>query len=129
MTENMKRFTWYCLALVVLLMLPAQATAQSIGGYVSVNVPTDISAGSGKRLTFGYGSGNSVVFDIPSASQNRAQRAFLPDGVSCPPYGCKYRSSLTFSGFEEGQTVQSVQDIKYVKLNMEHSIELIDSVE
>ena len=117
----MKRFTWYCLALVVLLMLPAQATAQSIGGYVSVNVPTDICAGSGKRLTFGYGSGNSVVFDIPSASQNRAQRAFLPDGVSCPPYGCKYRSSLTFSGFEEGQTVQSVQDIKYVKLNMEHS--------
>lgn len=96
-------------------------TAYGQNGYLRFTMPSEVCAGSSLRLSFGYDTAFNVVFDLPMASQSHAEQAFLPDGVPCAPYGCSYRSSLTFSGFVPGTTISSMQDIKYVRVNMEHS--------
>ncbi len=106
--------------LVLCLLLAFAAQGQS-NEFLRFVLPTDVCANSYTTIQFGYNSNFNVVFDLPMASQSHAELAFLPDGVSCPPYGCSYRSTLSFSGFTPGATVSSAQDIKYVKVNMEHS--------
>ena len=88
---------------------------------VHVDVDTVACVGDSVRIGVGYNPENEVQVDDMSMRQSRAERAFLPDGVSCTPYGCKYRSTVTFSGLQAGATLQSAQEIKYVRLNMEHS--------
>lgn len=109
-----------CLLAVVCCLL--SATAQNTThGYLRFDLPTDVCAGTTQTFRFGYNAQFNVVFDLPQASQSHAERAFLPDGVPCSPYGCSYRSNVTFSSFAPGATLTSVQDIKYVRVNMEHS--------
>lgn len=45
---------------------------------------------------------------------------WLPDGVPCNGT-CFFRSSVTFTAFSAGATIQSANDILYVLLNLEHS--------
>lgn len=111
----------FCVGVMLVATLAAPGRAHGQNGYLRFVLPSDICAGTTQYLHFGYDTTFNVVFDLPMASQSHAERAFLPDGVSCPPYGCKYRSSLTFSGFLPNATITSVQDIKYVRLNIEHS--------
>ena len=46
---------------------------------------------------------------------------FLPDGISCPPYGYYYRSYVNFTTFAPNATITSANDILYVRLKIEHS--------
>lgn len=46
---------------------------------------------------------------------------FLPDGISCPPYGYYYRSYVNFTAFSPNATITSANDILYVRLKIEHS--------
>lgn len=45
---------------------------------------------------------------------------FLPDGVDCGN-GCAYTSSVTFTAFAPSATIQSANDILYVRIQLEHS--------
>jgi gliding motility-associated-like protein len=108
-------------ATVLTMLLTPLATQAQSNEFLRFVLPTDVCANSYTTIQFGYNNNFNVVFDLPMAAQSHAELAFLPDGVSCPPYGCSYRSTLTFSGFIPGATVASAQDIKYVRVNIEHS--------
>ena len=45
---------------------------------------------------------------------------FLPDGMDCGN-GCAYNSSVTFTAFSPTATIQSADDILYVRAKLEHS--------
>ena len=94
------------------------AAAQSI---VRMNLAHDICASTPTIVTIGYNQANTAVIFTPQATLGHSERIFLPDGQPCEPYGCSYRSPVTFNAFEQGATISSVNDIKYVRLNMEHS--------
>lgn len=111
-----KRLIW-----LIVLLATAVMDAESQEGFLRFELPDGMCAGSRDTLMFGYNGDFNVVFDLPMATQSVAERAFLPDGVECSPHGCKYRSTLTFSDFDSSATVTSSGDIKYVRLNMEHS--------
>lgn len=81
----------------------------------------DICAGESLHITVGTDTTSTFVLEQVESTLARAETIFLPDGTNCPPMGCSYRSPLTFTGFDEGATVESVDDILYVRLNLEHS--------
>lgn len=101
-----------------MLFLALPARGQELVGF---NVPTSMCAGGTDTVTFGYLSTHNIVIDQQHATLGHSERIFLPDGVPCGNLGCSYRSPVTFSAFQPGATITSVQDIKYVRLNMEHS--------
>lgn len=80
-----------------------------------------ICAGDDYIFTVGHQSTSNIIIGNNETSLARTETIFLPDGVDCPPYGCSYVSPLTFSAFPDDATVTSVNDILYVRLNMEHS--------
>ena len=88
---------------------------------VSFNVPTSMCAGSTRTVTFGYTRTHNVVIGEEGSTLGHSERIFLPDGVPCGAMGCSYRSPVTFTAFEPGATITSVEDIKYLRVNMEHS--------
>ncbi|MBR1765960.1 MAG: gliding motility-associated C-terminal domain-containing protein [Bacteroidales bacterium] len=111
-----KAWTWVAAGMV--LLWPCAAMGQEL---VSFNVPHEMCAGTTVEVSFGYSSTNNVVVRPYQASMGHSEQIFLPDGQNCGSSGCAYNSPVTFTGFPDGLTVSSVQDIKYVRLNMEHS--------
>lgn len=93
-------------------------SAQSI---VRMNLPQDICTSDPTTVTIGYNESSSAVIFTAQATLGHSERIFLPDGQSCYPYGCSYRSPVTFDAFAPGTTITSVEDIDYVRLNIEHS--------
>jgi len=87
---------------------------------LSVTVP-EMCAGGSYTLTVGHQSDDNVVLGHGETTLSMADTIYLPDGVYCEPYGCSYQSPLTFTAYGEGATIQSADDIYYVRLNMEHS--------
>ncbi len=81
----------------------------------------EMCAGDSYMLTVGYDNDATIQFAHGTSTLALAETIFLPDGVSCPPFGCSYRSPLTFTDFAPGSSIQSVNDILYVRLNIEHS--------
>ena len=81
----------------------------------------DMCAGNSYPITVGHQIISTIVLDNPVTTLSWADTVFLPDGVYCSPYGCSYQSPLTFTDFAPNETVSSVNDILYVRLNMEHS--------
>ena len=94
---------------------PAQAQR-----FTDINLPDDLCAGAHQTLTFGHNQQYNINIFQPTTTMSQAGQAFLPDGVSCNG-SCSYRSAVTFTDFNPGTTITSVQDIKYVRLNIEHS--------
>ncbi len=88
--------------------------------FVSINLPNHLCAGTESTITFGHQSTNNAQIYQPQTTMSQAGQAFLPDGRSCNGT-CSYRSTVTFTDFNPGTTITSVQDIKYVRLNIEHS--------
>lgn len=88
---------------------------------VSFNVPTSMCAGSTQTVSFGYARTHNVVIGDEGSTLGHSERIFLPDGVPCGEMGCSYRSPVTFTAFEPGATITSAEDIKYLRVNMEHS--------
>jgi subtilisin-like proprotein convertase family protein len=64
-------------------------------------------------VTDASGCANSTLVGI---SQNEGDAVALPDGS-----GQSYESTISFSQFPAGATIQDVSDIVFVDLNMEHS--------
>ncbi|MBO7492340.1 MAG: gliding motility-associated C-terminal domain-containing protein [Bacteroidales bacterium] len=95
-------------------------TATEIDGVAAINT-FEMCAGNTYQMSVGYGNSTTIQLEHVATTLTLAETIFLPDGVSCPPYGCSYRSPLTFTGFASSSTIQSVNDILYVRLNMEHS--------
>ncbi len=86
----------------------------------SINFPV-MCAGNDYSIAGSYYSGNEIEMFQVQSILSIADTAFLPDGVPCDPYGCSYRSTLTFTDYDENAVVESVNDIYYVKINIEHS--------
>ena len=109
----------YILMLMLLTAMPV--AAQRI---VSLNLPANLCAGADTtasvNVSFGQRDTHTVVIQSQHTTLGHSERIFLPDGVPCNGR-CTYRSPVTFNAFTPGATVTSVNDIKYVRLNMEHS--------
>lgn len=78
-------------------------------------------AGDTAKVSFGFDENHNVVVERDESSQSYSVQIFLPDGTYCGTMGCSYRSPVTFTGFADTAIVTSAEDIKYVRLNMEHS--------
>lgn len=102
-------------------LLPQEALGQEI---VGLNLNPHACSGQSFVVTFGYEDTNTVQLRLPVATLGHSDTIFLPDGVSCGIMGCSYQSPVTFTEFPAsgtGSTITSVNDILYVRLNMEHS--------
>ena len=78
--------------------------------------------GSHDTITIGYNPLKDIELysSEPSEQIHIGPGIFLPDGVSCgDDNSCIYTSSITVSGYSG--TISSANDIKYVRLNLEHS--------
>lgn len=96
------------------------AVSASHNPILSVTNP-NICIGNSYNLSVGYLDTSTIVLGAGETTLSLTDTIFLPDGISCDPYGCSYRSPLTFSAYGDNDRVQSVEDIYYVRLNMEHS--------
>ncbi len=107
--------------LILMLLTTLTGAAQQI---VDLNLPTDVCAGTDLtasiNVSFGLHDTHSVVIQSQETTLGHSERIFLPDGLACGGR-CTYRSPVTFTSFTPGATVTSVNDIKYVRLNIEHS--------
>ena len=94
---------------------------------VKVNAISEISvpemcAGNAYPIAVGRQAISNISFVTHETVLALHDTVFLPDGVECGnPLSCSYRSSLTFAGYEDTAHVNSVNDIRYVRLNLEHS--------
>ena len=86
----------------------------------SIQIPK-MCAGEDYLIKGSYHAGSEIEMFHIQSTLSIADTAFLPDGVPCAPNGCSYRSTLTFTDYSENAEVESVDDIYYVKINMEHS--------
>ena len=116
----MKKLKYYIYAFIALVSmgLCSRAGAQQI---VRVDVDTVACLSDTVRIAVGHTAAADVEVRDMLLNLSHAERAFLPDGVSCPPYGCSYRSHVTFSGLDNSVQIRTVEDIKFVRLNIEHS--------
>ena len=88
--------------------------------FLSVTLP-NMCAGGSYMVSVGSQQGSNILLGQGETTLSVTDTVFLPDGVYCEPYGCSYRSPLTFTAYAPGDTIQSPDDIYYVRLNMEHS--------
>lgn len=86
----------------------------------AIDIPP-ICAGDVQTISGSYYSGSEIEMFHVQSTLSIADTAFLPDGVPCEPYGCSYRSFLTFTDYGDGDVVESANDIYYVRINIEHS--------
>ena len=93
------------------------ANAQFIA---SMDVDSDACAGDTLSVSIGFGAQNSIVLSQPTGTMSHPGLTFLPDGDMCDSV-CFYSTSVTLEGFDENAVITSAQDIKYVRINIEHS--------
>ena len=96
------------------------ATSAECQRVVRFNMPKSMCEGDSLLITIGYDTSNSIVV-ASETSLGHSDRIFLPDGISCGEMGCSYVSPVTFSAFPENDTISSVEDINFVRVNIEHS--------
>ena len=87
---------------------------------LAFNIP-DLCAGGTYDFNIDYGEQASIVLQSNASTLAVNDTIFLPDGTDCDPYGCSYRSPVTFTDFSPNARINSVDDIYYLRLNMEHS--------
>lgn len=84
-----------------------------------------ICSGQTLNLNVGYDNLSSLQLDTVGSEQITSlgvtDTVFLPDGMSCPPYGYYYRSYVTFTSFAPTATIQSANDILNVRVKIEQS--------
>ena len=95
--------------------------AQAQQGIVKVDVPDTVCYGDTVEVTFGFDESYSVMFQYEEVTLGQDDKIFLPDGEPCGDMGCAYISSVTFDQFPDTATVFSVQAIRYLRINIEHS--------
>lgn len=97
--------------------MPFELKGQQI---VSVDIDTQSCMSDSVRVSIGYNTEREVVVRNLVSRLSVGERAFLPDGEPCNGT-CFYRSTVTFEGFPDSLHVRTVQDINFVRLNIEHS--------
>ena len=81
---------------------------------------------TGDQITVSSTYSNLSVIQVDSVFSEQlttlkvTDTIFLPDGVDCGN-GCAYTSSVTFTAFAPSATIQSADDILYVRIQLEHS--------
>lgn len=91
-----------------------------------------VCAGSEVELTVGYDYLSALQVDTVGSEQITAlavcDTVFLPDGVPCDngvevgnTQFCSYISPVTFTSFSPAATIQSANDILFVRVKLEHS--------
>ncbi|MBQ6276373.1 MAG: proprotein convertase P-domain-containing protein, partial [Bacteroidales bacterium] len=97
------------------LTVPAQVSPAANG----------VCQGSERVITIGDGANSEIQVARESyevtATLGESNVTFIPDGPNCASLGQCYESPVTFNDFSDAATITSANDIKYVKLNMEHS--------
>ncbi len=88
---------------------------------VSINIVQDVCAGDTLNISIGYRTTDNILLSQPESSHHETEKIFLPDGMSCLPYGTYYRSYANFNDFLPGAVINSANDIRYLRLKMEHS--------
>lgn len=109
-----------CVGLIFIFQLSIfnSVQGQTVVGF---NVPTSMCEGTSQTVSFGFSPLRNIVIQEIRTTLGHSERIFLPDGVPCGTMGCSYRSHVNFSSFPSDATITSVEDIKYVRLNIEHS--------
>jgi len=83
-----------------------------------------VCTGDEVNLTFGYDLISNIQLDTVSSYRQTAMGVpdtiFLPDGLDCGS-GCAYTSSVVYDMFSPSAKISSINDILYVRINMEHS--------
>ena len=87
---------------------------------LSITIP-DMCAGGSYYFSVGHQEGSNILLGHGETTLSLMDTIFLPDGIYCEPYGCSYHSPLTFTAYSDSDVIQSVEDIYYVRLNMEHT--------
>ena len=86
--------------------------------------PSPVCRGSEMDMTFSYFNDGIIKLDSVFSEQlailNVSDTIFLPDGVNCGG-GCAYQSPVTFNAFAPTATIQSADDILYLRVKIEHS--------
>ena len=84
----------------------------------------EICSGQELEFTTGYDYVSNIQVDTIGSQQATSMvvcdTIFLPDGEDCGN-GCAYQSPVTFTAFSPTATIQSADDILYVRIKMEHS--------
>ena len=85
-----------------------------------------VCSGSEVELTVGYDFLSALQVDTVGSEQATAlsvtDTIFLPDGQPCGnPPSCSYISPVTFTSFSPSSTIQSANDILFVRVKIEHS--------
>ena len=86
----------------------------------------EVCAGTEVELSVGYDFISALQVDTIGSEQltalSVADTIFLPDGQPCGnPPSCSYVSPVTFTSFSPAATIQSANDILFVRINIEHS--------
>ncbi|MBR4788013.1 MAG: proprotein convertase P-domain-containing protein [Bacteroidales bacterium] len=92
----------------------------SINPIASVNIP-DICAGDTALITISYDANAEIRIHQPNNTIYFPEPIFLPDDLNCPPYGNIYHSQLLITNAQPGATIRNVNDIRFVRLKIEHS--------
>lgn len=84
----------------------------------------EICSGQELEFTTGYDYISNIQVDTIGSMQATSMAVcdtiFLPDGTDCGG-GCAYQSPVTFTAFSPSATIQSADDILYVRIKLEHS--------
>lgn len=107
----------YAFILLISAWLPLKTHSQQI---VSVDIDTLSCMSDSIQVSIGYNHDREVVVRNLISRLSVGERAFLPDGEPCNGT-CFYRSTVTFEGFPDSLHVRTVQDINFVRINIEHS--------
>ncbi|MBR4505735.1 MAG: gliding motility-associated C-terminal domain-containing protein [Bacteroidales bacterium] len=107
----------YAFILLIAVWLPSATRGQQI---VSVDIDTASCMSDSIHVSIGYNADREVVVRNLLSRLSVGETAFLPDGEPCNGT-CFYRSTVTFEGFPDSSHVRTVQDINFIRINIEHS--------
>lgn len=99
---------------------------RSSPGPIVEPITASISGCAGNFATIVIGSIGSTIEVTPhegsfSTALGLSDTTFIPDGPDCNPSDPCYESSVTFTDFPIGSTVESVEDLLFLRINFEHS--------
>ncbi|MBP5547799.1 MAG: gliding motility-associated C-terminal domain-containing protein [Bacteroidales bacterium] len=118
-SDNVWRCRFVGLAFGILMLVGVRSLQAQCS--MLVNMPTSLCAGDTSIITFGFDSTKNVMVFCYPTSMGWGDSFFLPDGHDCPGSGCVYHSVVNFQAFAPNTVVTSVNDIKYLRVNIEHS--------
>ncbi|MBO7490372.1 MAG: gliding motility-associated C-terminal domain-containing protein [Bacteroidales bacterium] len=95
--------------------------AEAQQGIASFYVPDTVCDYDTIVVTFGFDPTCNVMFRYDDATLGHDDTIFLPDGIPCGDMGCSYVSSVVFTEFEDTAKLRSVETIRFLRINIEHS--------